>query len=181
MTDSRYKIGIDFHGVITEAPVFFAIFAALALDKGYEIYVISGGPHLVVQNFLNAWHIGYNHIFSLIDHFASRGQVKYFSNGNFKVPDELWNTAKAEYCLKTTLISKLMTLPTTALRFPRRFVVHNPQTHTCEIGGRTIDFNTSPARSLEEIEHFLQQKIKVKNTPIFGGVLWICVSVTSCN
>ena len=38
MTDSKYKIGIDFHGVITEAPVFFRDFAALALDKGYEIY-----------------------------------------------------------------------------------------------------------------------------------------------
>lgn len=158
MTDSKYKIGIDFHGVITEAPVFFRDFAALALDKGYEIYVISGGPHLVVQNFLNAWHIGYNHIFSLIDHFASRGQVKYFSNGNFKVPDELWNTAKAEYCLKNHIDIQIDDTPNYGASFSTPFCCYNPQTHTCEIGDRTIDFNTSPARSLEEIEHFLQQK-----------------------
>ena len=100
MTSSKYKIGIDFHGVITASPAFFRDFTALAFDRDYEVFVISGGPYLVVKNFLDSWKIRYNNIFSLIDHFASRGQVKYFPNGNFKVPDELWDKAKAEYCLQ---------------------------------------------------------------------------------
>ena len=83
MTSSKYKIGIDFHGVITASPAFFRDFTALAFDRDYDVFVISGGPYLVVKNFLDSWKIRYNNIFSLIDHFASRGQVKYFPNGNF--------------------------------------------------------------------------------------------------
>ena len=48
MTSSKYKIGIDFHGVITASPAFFRDFTALAFDRDYEVFVISGGPYLVV-------------------------------------------------------------------------------------------------------------------------------------
>ena len=40
----QLRIGIDFHGVITEAPAFFRDLTTLAFDKDYEIYIISGGP-----------------------------------------------------------------------------------------------------------------------------------------
>ena len=33
MTSSKYKIGIDFHGVITASPAFFRDFTALAFMK----------------------------------------------------------------------------------------------------------------------------------------------------
>lgn len=55
---------------------------------------------MVEKNFLDAWQIKYTAIFSLLEHFASHGKVTYFENGNFKVPDDLWNKAKAEYCLE---------------------------------------------------------------------------------
>ena len=66
----QLRIGIDFHGVITEAPAFFRDLTTLAFDRDYEIYIISGGPYLVEKNFLDAWHIKYTEIFSLLEHFA---------------------------------------------------------------------------------------------------------------
>ena len=56
MTSSKYKIGIDFHGVITASPAFFRDFTALAFDRDYEVFVISGGPYLVVKTgFSEGW------------------------------------------------------------------------------------------------------------------------------
>ena len=53
MTSSKYKIGIDFHGVITASPAFFRDFTALAFDRDYEVFVISGGPYLVVLSLIH--------------------------------------------------------------------------------------------------------------------------------
>ena len=140
MTSSKYKIGIDFHGVITASPAFFRDFTALAFDRDYEVFVISGGPYLV------------------IDHFASRGQVKYFPNGNFKVPDELWDKAKAEYCLQNGIDIQIDDTPGYGASFSTPFCCYNPENRTCEVGGKGIDFNTSPEQSLREVEEFLSRK-----------------------
>ena len=141
MTSSKYKIGIDFHGVITASPAFFRDFTALAFDRDYEVFVISGGPYLVV-----------------IDHFASRGQVKYFPNGNFKVPDELWDKAKAEYCLQNGIDIQIDDTPGYGASFSTPFCCYNPENRTCEVGGKVIDFNASPEQSLREVEEFLSRK-----------------------
>ena len=138
MTSSKYKFGIDFHGVITASPAFFRDFTALAFDRDYEVFVISGGPYLVVKNFLDSWKIRYNNIFSLIDHFASRGQVKYFPNGNFKVPDELWDKAKAEYCLQNGIDIQIDDTPGYGASFSTPFCCYNPENRTCEVGGKVI-------------------------------------------
>ena len=158
MTSSKYKIGIDFHGVITASPAFFRDFTALAFDRDYEVFVISGGPYLVVKNFLDSWKIRYNNIFSLIDHFASRGQVKFFPNGNFKVPDELWDKAKAEYCLQNGIDIQIDDTPGYGASFSTPFCCYNPENRTCEVGGKVIDFNASPEQSLREVEEFLSRK-----------------------
>lgn len=47
----KLKIGLDFHGVITDNPEYFKVFANEALRRGYEIHVISGGPKATIEKF----------------------------------------------------------------------------------------------------------------------------------
>ena len=155
------RIGIDFHGVITEAPVFFRDFTALAIAKGHEIFIISGGPHLVEEKFLKAWRIQYTEIFSLLDYFVSRGQVEYFDNGNFKVPDELWNKAKAQYCHEHNIDIQIDDTAYYGDNFSTPFCLYDPHTLSCSILRQNISFNESPAATLAEIEKVIS-KVKRK-------------------
>lgn len=159
MTSKKLKIGIDFHGVITEEPAFFREFTALAFDRGHEIHIVSGGPYLVERNFLDTWKISYTRIFAMVDHFASLGQVEYFPNGNFKVPDELWNKAKAEYCLKNGIDIQIDDTPAYGIFFSTPFCCYNAAGKICDLGGKMVDFSKSPTASLNEIEKYLVQQI----------------------
>lgn len=94
----KLKIGLDFHGVITDNPEYFKVFANEALRRGYEIHVISGGPKATIEKFLRQWGIKYTDIFAIVDYYDARGCVTFYENGEFKVPDKLWNCAKAAYC-----------------------------------------------------------------------------------
>lgn len=51
----KLKIGLDFHGVITDNPEYFKVFANEALRRGYEIHIISGGPKATIEKFLQQW------------------------------------------------------------------------------------------------------------------------------
>lgn len=158
MTVSDYKIGIDFHGVITVSPSFFRDFSRLVFEKGGEVYIISGGPYTVVKNFLDSWKIPYSEIFSLVDYFAGRGEITYFANGNFKVPDELWNKAKAQYCRQKGIAVQIDDTPAYGNFFSGPFCLFDAQSRSGEIGGRKIDFSSSPQQTWQEIENFLTQK-----------------------
>ncbi len=153
MRSFNLRIGIDFHGVITSNPTFFRNFTALAISKGHEIFIVSGGPFLVEKKFLDAWHIQYTQIFSLLDHFASCGQVEYFDNGNFKVPDELWNKAKAQYCQDNNIDIQIDDTAHYGTEFSTPFCLYNPETASCTMPDSTsVSFNKSPATTLSEIE-----------------------------
>lgn len=158
MRSFNLRIGIDFHGVITEDPAFFRNFTALALSKGHEIFIISGGPQQVEKKFLKAWHIQYTEIFSLLDYFAGRGQVKYFDNGNFKVPDELWNKAKAQYCKEHDIDIQIDDTAQYGDSFSTPFCHYNSQTAICTISGQDISFKESPAATLSAIEASIASK-----------------------
>ena len=147
------RIGIDFHGVITSNPTFFRNFTALALSQGHEIFIISGGPFLVEKKFLDAWHIQYTEIFSLLDYFASLGQVEYFDNGNFKVPDELWNKAKSQYCQEHNIDIQIDDTAHYGAEFSTPFCLYDAETLSCSMPDNSIiSFNKSPATTLAEIE-----------------------------
>lgn len=159
MISEKLKIGVDFHGVITSAPSFFRDFNGLALRRGHEIHVVSGGPYLVERDFLNSWQIGYTEIFALVDYFAGRGKVTYFNNGNFKVPDELWNRAKAEYCRQNNIAIQIDDTAMYGTYFSTPFALYSASEHNCRIGGQIIDFSSSPEQSLNAVEAYLRQKI----------------------
>ena len=44
------KIGIDFHGVISDAPEMFAIFCEEIRKCGVKVFIITGGPEKDIIN-----------------------------------------------------------------------------------------------------------------------------------
>ena len=145
---SNLRIGMDFHGVITENPTFFRDFTALILREGHAVYIVSGGPYSVEKNFLDLWGIKYTEIFSLLDYFARRGQVEYFANGNFKVPDCLWNERKGIYCRDNDISVHIDDTLLYSKNFTTPFCWYDTKNGIGKIGRKKIDFNQNPEQVL---------------------------------
>lgn len=94
------KIGIDFHGVIDAQPELFAIFCREVRQLGILVYIISGGPEADVARCLHEHRVEYDGLWAIYDYYEAQGKVTRFDDGSFQVPTELWNKAKAEYCMR---------------------------------------------------------------------------------
>ena len=150
------KIGLDFHGVITKHPEYFSEFCRRALSCGYEIHIITGGPRKVVEEYLRKHQIPYTVVFAILDYYDERGVVKFFDNGEFKVPDRLWNSAKAEYCITKGINMHIDDSKEYVKWFTTpycRYDGTNPQCVTED--GHIIDFNSPPSKVLNDIERII--------------------------
>jgi len=94
----KLKIGLDYHGVITDNIYYFKYFSASLKQRGHQLHIITGGPFSIVEKQLKKDGIIYSDIFTIYDYYKSKNQVTYLADGSFKIEDELWNKAKAEYC-----------------------------------------------------------------------------------
>ena len=146
------RIGIDFHGVISENPAYFRDFSAAAYERGHTIYIISGGPYSVEKSMLDIWGIKYTEIFSMLDYFARRGQVEYFANGNFKVPDCLWDEIKGKYCRDNEIDIHIDDTLQYSEKFSTPFCWYREENKRCVVDGKKIDFSLAPEETLRQIE-----------------------------
>ncbi len=155
--DMRIKIGLDFHGVITDNPEYFSRFTQEAIARGYEIHIITGGPADVVQSMLDDWKIGYTTIFAILDFYNHLGKVKYFNNGEFKVEETLWNTAKARYCEENHINFHIDDSVTYAQWFSTPFCYYEGAEKQCCANTNTkIKLDGNPQKALDEIYTFAQ-------------------------
>ena len=156
------RIGIDFHGVISENPTYFRDFSALAYERGHTIYIISGGPYSVEKSMLEVWGIKYTEIFSMLDYFARRGQVEYFANGNFKVPDCLWNEIKGTYCRDNKIDIHIDDTLQYSKSFSTPFCWYDKEKNLCVVQGRKIDFSVAPLETIKQLEMIVQNTKETK-------------------
>ena len=91
------KIGLDYHGVIDKNIDYFALFCRKAKQRGHCIFIITGGPKVLVEQNLNINNIPYDMCFAISDYYLAMGRV-IWKNGNLIIPEKLWNTAKADFC-----------------------------------------------------------------------------------
>ena len=94
---AQIRIGLDFHGVIDAKPLYFKEFCSKALEREWEIYIITGGPEEKVRAELKKWQINYTKIFAIYDYYKAQGKVKE-EKDRFYVDEDLWNTIKGKYC-----------------------------------------------------------------------------------
>nr|MDO8114448.1 hypothetical protein [Candidatus Sigynarchaeota archaeon] len=101
----RFKLGLDFHGVVDKFPVIFIDLAKSIHRGGGEVHVLTGSPddaklekELLSLNAGKRW---WDRVFSITDHLLAKGiTYRIDSIGGKVFPDSDWDSAKAEYCEK---------------------------------------------------------------------------------
>ena len=152
------KIGLDFHGVVSARPKYFAQFTAEAVRRGHEIHIITGGPSQVVAAQLRRYHIAYTKIFAVLDYYDARGQVTYFDNGEYKVPDRLWDSAKAEYCSIEGINMHIDDSSEYVKWFTTPYCRYQNTVQDCVTENDFhINFNAAPQQALDEIENIISK------------------------
>lgn len=156
MSVKGLKIGLDFHGVINDRPGYFARFTRAAIRKGYEIHVITGGPLELVRQTLEQWGVAYTEIFAILDYYDANGEVRYFENGEYKIPDKLWDTAKAEYCAVNGINVHVDDSSVYVKWFTTPYCHYDSSGSSCTaVNGTKIDFSASPLTALHQIEKMI--------------------------
>lgn len=153
------KIGIDYHGVINSNPDFFQKFNASALKNKHDIIILSGSTVKDVEAYLNAHHIAFSGVYSLLDDFKSRGLVQFYEDGSFFVNNEIWNKAKAKYCFDHHVDVHIDDSTVYGAYFQTPFCLYASKPEHCTFIKKsiTIDFNQSPEKVLSDLEKNLQK------------------------
>ena len=94
----KLKVGLDYHGVINDNPLYFKKFCAELLERGHEVHILSGGPKEKIVWQLQKEGIQYSYVFTIFDYYNAQGLVCQLPDGDWHVDEELWNKTKAEYC-----------------------------------------------------------------------------------
>ncbi len=151
--NKKLKIGIDFHGVIDSNYVFFREFNDLSMEKGHQIYVITGGSNEEISALLEKNRIKYSYLFSLKDFFEKQGVLKILEDGRFWVSDELWNAKKAEYCLENKIDIHIDDCSKYLEEFKTTFCLYDKTKAECTFSNYIkIDFSETPKQVLTELE-----------------------------
>ena len=100
------KIGLDIHGVISDAPDFLLELATLVVSAGGEIHILTGSPIkkaiLELKSFGFENGISYTHIYSIMD-FLDESELEPIGHndkyGNLNIyADDDWDRCKGDYC-----------------------------------------------------------------------------------
>jgi hypothetical protein len=97
------KLGLDFHGVITDNESLFAMMSSLVLAGDGEVHIITGARKEMFEKQCEELNISpeYSHFFSISDYHIENGDDVDLSNPDFpKMDSKIWDTTKAVYCRK---------------------------------------------------------------------------------
>ena len=158
----KLKIGLDFHGVITDNPEYFKVFLPTkrcAADMKFMLSVAV--RRLRLKSFLWQWGIKYTDIFAIVDYYDARGCVTFYENGEFKVPDKLWNCAKAAYCDENGINIHIDDTMSYSEGFTTPFCFYDVKTRHCRTQDqKVINLEVSPKAALDDIEIFVSESRK---------------------
>ncbi len=155
--DTKPKIGVDFHGVINTKPDFFREFCREALKIGMEVYIISGGPRETILAYLNQYQIPYTKLWCIFDYYEQRHQVEFYDDGSFRIDDELWNKAKAEYCKEQNICIHIDDSAIYGREFVTPYCRYDEKANSCVLNGKQI-YLANPAQALSQILALCRQK-----------------------
>lgn len=97
------KLGLDFHGVITDDTKLFRNMALEAIQNGGEVHIITGARRRTFLKQicdLGITHFPYTHFFSISDYYIESGEVEVdLTDPDFpKMDTDAWDKTKAKYC-----------------------------------------------------------------------------------
>ena len=102
---SKFKLGLDIHGVVDAMPDFFSFLTDSFIKNGGEVHIITGGKwDKEFEDLLNSYGVKWTHKFSIYDYlvennYEKTGEVQ-FPDGTIqsKFKDEDWDSVKGVYC-----------------------------------------------------------------------------------
>ena len=97
------KIGFDIHGVIDSKPEYFSALIRKYRDKGHEVHIITGTPFAEMAPKLDKWDIKFDGYFSIAEWCLSHSSTATERDGQVFDDDEVWNNAKALYCMQNDI------------------------------------------------------------------------------
>ena len=107
---SKFKVGLDLHGVIDTLPDFFSFLSDSVVKNGGEVHIITGGSWTTeLENQIKSYGIIWTHKFSVYDYLIERRTDTVgehtFHDGTVqdKFPPEIWDRIKADYCEKNDI------------------------------------------------------------------------------
>ena len=157
MISQQLKIGLDYHGVIDQKPVYFADFCKGARRRGHHIYIITGGPAAKVRQYLKNANIEYDFIFAISDYYQALGQAEQKSDGSICIPDNLWNIAKADFCRQNHINFHIDDSIDYLHWFSTPFCLYNKEGNICYLSpGIELNFSDPVNVVLDELEHIVK-------------------------
>lgn len=107
---SKFRIGLDVHGVINSMPDFFSFLTKAITSAGGEVHILTGATadgKLISE--LESYDIKYDALFSVYDHMISNGYERLglieFPDGTkqYKFNSDVWDKVKGDYCDKNNI------------------------------------------------------------------------------
>lgn len=103
--DTKFRLGIDLHGVIDALPDSFAFLSKAVIAAGGEVHILTGGNwDKKIEDQLKSYGIKWTHSFSVYKELLTRntkvvGEIQ-FPDGTIqkKFEDGAWDQIKGEYC-----------------------------------------------------------------------------------
>ncbi len=155
----KIKIGLDFHGVINNNPAYFRDFNREAMTQGWEIHIITGGPYEKVEAYLKNKKIPYTRLFAVFDFYNRQGLAEVRADGEFKIEKKLWDSAKAEYCLKNGISLHIDDSLEYGKNFLTPYCTYDAGNKNCRLDeNNLLDLKAPVKETLSNIAHFLKQK-----------------------
>lgn len=154
----KLKIGLDYHGVITENTEYFRCFCTELLKRGHELHIITGGPETVVKKQLAECGIVYNNLFTIVDFYYSQGMGRYNASGEFEIDKKLWDTAKSQYCQQQKIDIHIDDSLAYGEYFSTPYCLYSSSNQSCilSINGTQLDLHSlPPANVIQKIENIL--------------------------
>ncbi len=153
MSKPKLKIGLDYHGVISQQPAYFASFCALARCRGHHISIITGGPLPTVRQKLLRQKIESDFIFAISDYYQALGVAKQKEDGRLYIPEDLWNKAKADFCRRSHINFHIDDSLDYLHWFSTPFCLYKAESNSCYLSpGITLNLFNPPQEALDKLE-----------------------------
>lgn len=99
MASSKFKIGIDYHGVIDTFPEEFRKLSRAIYSWGGEVHIVTGLKRCKeIDDELFDAGIVFTHYFSIVDQLEIEGEEIEWNNGLPSADRVKWDWAKQKYC-----------------------------------------------------------------------------------
>lgn len=149
----KLKIGLDYHGVIDKNIDYFFSFCTRAKQRGYLIFIITGGPKTQVEYNLKANGIPFDMCFAISDYYQALGKIVFDKDQNLIIPDNLWNIAKADFCRRSKINIHIDDSSEYLKWFSTPYCYYDKKTKKGYIYPKTeFDFNADVDKVLDKIE-----------------------------